>query len=58
MINNEIKKTKKFLINSFAKNIILIIKIRDNSIGGKGAKELSKGLKILNNLNSLTINFY
>ncbi len=38
-----------YLLQKFRK------KINGNSIGVKGAKELAKGLKSMNNLNSLTL---
>ncbi len=38
-----------------AKNIFLITKFSDNSIGEEGAKELAQGLKTLIYLNSLRI---
>jgi hypothetical protein len=48
-------KTKKFLIKSFAKNILYITQFRRNSIGDEGAKEVAQGLKAFINLNFLTI---
>jgi hypothetical protein len=44
------KKAKKFQIKSFAKNFLLILKFRGNSIGAEGAKELAQDLKTLINL--------
>jgi hypothetical protein len=35
----------KFLIKSYTKNILLIMKFRNNSIGDQGVKELAQGIK-------------
>ncbi len=50
------KKAKKFQIKSFAKNFLLILKFRGNSIGAEGAKELAQDLKTLINLKQIYLN--